>query len=414
MKITICGDTLQAATLVAIFEQYGHHIAWYHDSDADESRPDVNDTALSSHLHYLVSQNKIQLLDIDDNLPHNADCYILCYSPLEKHHATEVIHEIASYERQGRLIINGSTFGLHGTGALQENLPDDHWAYLPDTIQEGNAIGGFVNAKQAIVGVESHAAKRLMKELLRPMFPLDHQILFMPILDAEFAKLSISGMLATRISYMNDLANVAEKLGVDILNVKQGMAADNRIGSSYLSPGVGFGGENFSQDILMLSSEVSKTGVKSRLLEQVWSINEDQKEILFRKLWHYYQSNLKGKTIAIWGAAFKENTASTHNSPVHKMIDALLAQDVSIQLYDPQADLSHDYGTRVILASDKYGALQGADALCILTAWQQFYNPDYELMKTLMNHPLILDGRNIYDPEFMRHQGFIYEGIGRI
>lgn len=416
MKITVCGATLQAATLVAIFEQYGHHIDWYHDSDADENLPEINDTALSSRLYDLVNHQKIQLLGAGDDLSNNADCYIFCYSPLEKHRANLIVQALVLNAKQGRLMINGSTFGLNGTAELQENLPKDHWAYLPDTIQEGNAIGSFVNAKQAMVGLESNEAKRLMKELLRPMFPLEHQILFMPILDAEFAKLSISGMLATRISYMNDLANVAEKLGVDILNVKQGMAADNRIGSTYLSPGAGFGGENFSQDILTLSSEVSKTGTKSRLLEQVWDINEDQKELLFRKLWDYYQTDLKGKKIAIWGAAFKENTGSVHNSPAHKMIQALLAQDVKIQLFDPEANniMKELYGNSIHIADNEYDALKDADALCLLTAWQQFYNPDYPLMKILMNHPLILDGRNIYDPEFMRNQGFIYEGIGRI
>lgn len=384
MKIAIYGQTLQADTLVKIFSHYGHHVHWCCDDAKDVS--------------------------------HDLDCYIFCYAPTEKEKAYKIVNQLVNYHAKGRLMINGSTFGLHGTAELQAILPNDHWAYLPDTIQEGNAIGSFVNAKQAIVGLETDDAKVLIKELLRPMFPLDHQILFMPILDAEFAKLSISGMLATRISYMNDLANVAEKLGVDILNVKQGMAADSRIGSTYLSPGVGFGGENFSQDILTLSSEVSKTGIKSRLLEQVWNINEDQKEILFRKLWNYYQTDLKGKKIAIWGAAFKENTASTHNSPVHKMIQALLAQGVHIQLFDPEANsaIQMMYGDSVHIVENEYEALKNADALCLLTAWQQFYNPDYSLMKTLMNHPLILDGRNIYDPEYMRHQGFIYEGIGRV
>ncbi|GAA5093799.1 nucleotide sugar dehydrogenase [Wohlfahrtiimonas larvae] len=389
MKITICGATLQATTLVAILERYGHRIVWYHDSED---------------------------MGVLPTMPKDTDCYIFCYSPMEKNKAIACVTQIASLNLKDRLMINGSTFGLHGTAELQRISPNDQWAYFPDTIQEGNAIASFVNVKQAIVGCESEQAKRLIKEILRPMFPLDHQILFMPILDAEFAKLSISGMLATRISYMNDLANVAEKLGVDILNVKQGMAADNRIGASYLSPGVGFGGENFSQDILMLSSEVLKTGAKSRLLEQVWEINEDQKEILFRKLWDYYQTQLKGKTVAIWGAAFKENTASIHNSPIHKMIEALLAQSINIQLFDPQAakEMSEHYGDVIKIVDDEYQALQGADALCILTAWQQFYNPDYQYMKMLMNHPLILDGRNIYDPVFMRDQGFIYEGIGRV
>ena len=240
----------------------------------------------------------------------------------------------------------------------------------------------------------------------------------MPILDAEFTKLSISGMLATRISYMNDLALVAEKLGIDIANVKQGMGADTRIGSAYLSAGIGFGGENFSHDILTLSSEVSKTGAKSRLLQQVWEINEQQKEILFRKLWNYYHSDLKGKTIAIWGAAFKENTFSIHNSPIHAMLAALWAQGAKVKLHDPQAlqEIYKMYGERddLILSLDAYDVVQNADALCVITAWKQYYSPDYKKLQQTMRHPLILDGRNLYDPDFVKAQGFAYEGVGRL
>lgn len=163
----------------------------------------------------------------------------------------------------------------------------------------------MTQSKQLFVGCTQIEVQIKVRELLRPFFPLEQQYLFMPILDAEFTKLSISGMLATRISYINDLAVVAEKLGIDIASVRQGMAADNRIGSAYLAPGAGFGGENFSHDILTLSNTVTNTGVKSQLLAQVWDINEQQKEILFRKLWNYYHGDLHGKSVAIWGLLLK-------------------------------------------------------------------------------------------------------------
>lgn len=255
-------------------------------------------------------------------------------------------------------------------------------------------------------------------DLLRPFFPLSQQYLFMPILDAEFTKLSISGMLATRISYMNDLAQVAEKLHIDIENVRLGLGADSRIGSSYLQPGVGFGGDNFSRDILTLSETMSSSGTNSRLLQQVWEINEQQKEILFRKLWNYYCCDLQGKTVAIWGAAFKENTSSTINSPVHTMLEALWAQQVTVKLHDPAAlpDLENYYGKRedLILCRNPYEAVQDAHALCLMTAWKAYWSPDYSRLKQLMAHPIILDGRNIYDPAYVRAQGFAYEGVGRI
>ena len=240
----------------------------------------------------------------------------------------------------------------------------------------------------------------------------------MPFLDAEFTKLSISGMLATRISYMNDMAQVAEKLNIDIHNVKQGLASDSRIGASYLSAGVGFGGENFSHDILTLTGTVAGSGIKSQLLDQVWNINEQQKEILFRKLWNYYQGQLTGKVVVIWGASFKENTSSIENSPIHAMLAALWAQGAIVQLHDPQAleRVANFYGERadLILCHDQYHAVKNAHALCLLTAWKQYWSPDYSQLLQKMAHPLILDGRNMLDPDFVKAQGFAYQGVGRV
>jgi UDPglucose 6-dehydrogenase len=307
---------------------------------------------------------------------------------------------------------------LQGTENLKQILVSDHWAYLPDTIQEGNAIQSFMDLKQIIVGTEQEETQQYIKELLRPFFQLKQQFLFMPFLDAEFTKLSISGMLATRISYMNDMAQVAEKLNIDIQNVKQGLAADSRIGATYLSPGVGFGGENFSHDILTLTGTVAGSGIKSQLLDQVWNINEQQKEILFRKFWNYYQGQLTGKVVAIWGASFKENTSSIDNSPIHIMLAALWAQGVTVQLHDPQAleRIFELYGERsdLILSDNQYQATEHAHALCILTAWKQYWSPDYAQLLQKMAHPLILDGRNILDSDFVKAQGFAYQGVGRV
>ena len=286
-----------------------------------------------------------------------------------------------------------------------------------DNIQEGNALTSVLSLKRLIVGVDDESVKQLIIELFRPQFPAKHQYLFMPILDAEFTKLSISGMLATRISFMNDLANVSEKLGIDIQNVQQGLASDSRIGASYLSAGAGFGGENFSHDILTLSNTVNATGVKSRLLDQVWEINEQQKEILFRKLWNIFKGDLKNKKIAIWGASFKENTASIQNSSIHPLLEALWAQGAIVYLHDPEAlhEVNALYGARadLILCSDQYQVIQQADALCLLTAWKQYWSPDFQYLKQQMNRPLILDGRNIYDPAYVKSQGFEYQGVGR-
>lgn len=420
MKIAVFGTTLHAGVMAALLAEYGNQIYWCTSVTCEEniSVLSYQDQEVN---HYLNKQRKAGFLTESpfSQIPLDIEVYLFCFSPTQIELALKTVEKLS--ERpivHPRLMVNGSTFGLHGTEKLKQHLPKDEWVYFPDVIQEGNAINSVLNVKHVIVGVESSNAQDIMQELLRPFFRFSYQYLFMPILDAEFTKLSISGMLATRISYMNDLALVAEKLGIDIANVKHGIAADTRIGAAYLSAGVGFGGENFSHDILTLSSTVSETGAKSRLLEQVWAINEQQKEILFRKLWNYYHCDLSGKTVAIWGASFKENTPSTHNSPIHILLAALWAQGVKVRLHDPQAldEIAALYGSRedLILCADQYEAAQGAHALCLVTAWKQYWSPDFKQLQQLMQHPLILDGRNIYDPAYVKSKGFAYEGVGRL
>ncbi|WP_163120099.1 nucleotide sugar dehydrogenase [Acinetobacter pittii] len=420
MKIAVFGTTLHAGVMAALLAEYGNQIYWCTcvSCEEDISVLSYQDQEVNN---YLNKQRKAGFLKESafSEIPLDIEVYLFCFSPTQIELALKTVEKLS--ERpivHPRLMINGSTFGLHGTEKLKQHLPKDEWVYFPDVIQEGNAINSVLNVKHVIVGVESRNASETMQELLRPFFQFSYQYLFMPILDAEFTKLSISGMLATRISYMNDLAMVAEKLGIDIANVKHGIAADTRIGAAYLSPGVGFGGENFSHDILTLSSTVSETGTKSRLLEQVWAINEQQKEILFRKLWNYYHCSLNGKTVAIWGASFKENTSNIHNSPIHILLAALWAQGVIVRLHDPQAldEIAATYGPRedLILCTDQYEAVQDAHALCLVTAWKQYWSPDFKQLQQLMKHPLILDGRNIYDPAYVKAKGFAYEGVGRL
>lgn len=419
MNICVFGTTLQAGVLAGLFAEYGHHVYWCPRVGADDqSSVHYQDEDLNQLIQKQIKNNAIQLVGLKQ-LQLQSEVFLFSFNPSEFAQAKHLAKELKRFPIiHPRLMINGSTFGLQGTEELKQILMADHWAYLPDTIQEGNAIQSFIDLKQVIVGVDQSETQQIIKELLRPFFQLKHQYLFMPFLDAEFTKLSISGMLATRISYMNDMAQVAEKLNIDIHNVKQGLASDSRIGASYLSAGVGFGGENFSHDILTLTGTVAGSGIKSQLLDQVWNINEQQKEILFRKLWNYYQGQLTGKLVAIWGASFKENTSSIENSPIHAMLAALWAQGAIVQLHDPQAleRVANFYGERadLILCHDQYQAVENAHALCLLTAWKQYWSPDYSQLLQKMAHPLILDGRNMLDPDFVKAQGFAYQGVGRV
>ena len=419
MKICVFGTTLQAGVIAGLFAEYGHQVAWCPQVRLEkQSSVHYQDTNLNQLIQKQISDDVLKLVNLK-GIDFKSEIFVFSFNPTEFDQAIALAEELKTQPViHPKLMINGSTFGLQGTEKLKQILNSDHWAYLPDTIQEGNAVESFVDLKQIIVGVDHSETQTLVQELLRPFFQLKHQYLFMPFLDAEFTKLSISGMLATRISYMNDMAQVAEKLNIDIQNVKQGLAADSRIGATYLSPGVGFGGENFSHDILTLTGTVAGSGIKSQLLDQVWTINEQQKEILFRKLWNYYQGQLSGKIVALWGASFKENTSSIDHSPIHAMLTALWAQGAIVQLHDPQAldRVKHLYGDRadLILYEDQYKATEQAHALCILTAWKQYWSPDYHQLLLKMAHPLILDGRNILNPDFVKTQGFAYQGVGRV
>lgn len=419
MKVAIFGNTLYAGVMSALLSESGNSVYWCSHPNAvtDDLQYSFHDENVSRLLEKQQSSGFLNYRDLD-SIPLDIDVYLFSFNQTQEAQVFQLLQSLRQRPIiHPKLMINASTFGLHGTEKFQQILSDDDWVYLPDTMQEGNALQSLTQAKQLIVGCMQVDVQAKVKELLRPFFPLAQHYLFMPVLDAEFTKLSISGMLATRISYINDLAVVAEKLGIDIASVRQGMAADNRIGTAYLAPGAGFGGENFSHDILTLSNTVANTGVKSQLLAQVWEINEQQKEILFRKFWNYYHGDLQGKTVAIWGASFKENTSSIQQSPIHQMLAALWAQGVTVQLHDPQAleEISTMYGQRddLILCDDQYAAVQNVHGLCVLTAWKQYWSPDFKRLAQCMTHPLVLDGRNIYDPQYVKAQGFAYMGVGR-
>ncbi len=302
MKVAVFGQTLYSGVMAALLAECGHQVFWCDVLKRPASEQAyTQDDAVINLLHKQEKSGFLQYCNFNA-IPLDIDAYFFSLSPTEESQGIEILKELKQRTIiHPKLMINASTLGLHGTEKFEKILSDDDWVYLPDVIQEGNALQSLVQAKQLTVGCSSETSQIKIRELLRPLFPREQQYLFMPVLDAEFTKLSVSGMLATRISYINDLAVVAEKLGIDIEHVRQGLAADSRIGASYLYPGAGFGGENFSHDVLTLANTVSGTGAKSQLLAQVWDINEQQKEILFRKLWNYYHGDLAGKVVAIWG-----------------------------------------------------------------------------------------------------------------
>ena len=318
------------------------------------------------------------------------------------------------------LLVNQSTFPVGSTEALQALLPDaQHQATvcLPDLLQEGAALAGWTRPERILLGCKTDWAEERLREILRPFNRRQDHFMVMSPREAEFTKLAITGMLATRLSFMNDMANLADALQVDIEAVRQGVGSDPRIGDQYLYPGCGFGGLSFSRDVMSLATTLEDSGVGSELLEEVLVINERQKEILFRKAWQHFETHLQGKTFAIWGAAFKPGSDRIDNAPVLRLLQALWAQGARVQVHDPKAldALAAWAGERddLQLCATAAEAVDGADALMLLTEWKTYWSPDFEQLRRQLRTPVIFDGRNIYDPQYLQSIGFTYYGVGR-
>ena len=285
----------------------------------------------------------------------------------------------------------------------------------PEFLKEGAAIKDFMSPDRVVVGVESEKAKELMARLYRPFLLNNFRVIFTDIPSAEMIKYAANSMLATRISFMNDIANLCELVGADVNMVRKGIGADTRIGTKFLYPGCGYGGSCFPKDVKALIRTAEKAGYTMRVLKAVEEVNERQKTVLFRKLEHYYGSALKGKTVAVWGLAFKPETDDMREATSLVTIRLLLEAGCRVRVYDPVAmdECSRRIGNAVEYAADMYDATLNADALLLLTEWKQFRLPSWGVIKKSMNRPLVIDGRNIYDAQEMKNLGFEYYCIGK-
>jgi UDPglucose 6-dehydrogenase len=265
-----------------------------------------------------------------------------------------------------------------------------------------------------VLGVETDHARSVMAELYAPFVRTGKPIIFMDIASAEMTKYAANAMLATRISFMNEVANVCEAVGADVDSVRKAVGADRRIGISFLFPGVGYGGSCFPKDVKAMMRFAEDSDYNFRILKAVEAVNASQKTRLAAKMKKHFGS-LKGKTIAVWGLAFKPRTDDMREAPAVPLIESLLAAGATVKVYDPEAmDVARKvFGARVTYADANYSALKGTDALAIVTEWNEFRRPDLERMKTLMKTPVIFDGRNLFSPAQMRQSGFTYYSIGR-
>jgi UDPglucose 6-dehydrogenase len=284
----------------------------------------------------------------------------------------------------------------------------------PEFLKEGAAIDDFLKPDRVVIGAATEKARQVMGELYAPFVRTQNPILFMDTRSAELTKYAANAMLATRISFMNDVASLCEKVGADVDAVRRGMGADQRIGYPFLFPGVGYGGSCFPKDVKALVATAREQALEFDLLRAVERTNERQKRALLLKAQKHF-GELSGRTFAIWGLAFKPRTDDMREAPALVMVEGLLGKGANLAVHDPVAmDVARrHFGPRVRYASNPYDALEGADGLFVLTEWNDFRHPDFERMKSLLKQSVVFDGRNIFDPIKMRERGFAYYGIGR-
>ena len=284
----------------------------------------------------------------------------------------------------------------------------------PEFLKEGAAIDDFLKPDRIVVGVDSGKAEEVMRRLYKPFLLNSHPIIVMDIPSAEMTKYAANSMLATKISFMNDIANLCELLGADVNMVRKGIGSDSRIGPKFIYPGIGYGGSCFPKDVKALIKTAAENGYPMQVLQAVESVNDAQKAVLFNKVASYFAGELRGLNIALWGLSFKPNTDDMREAPSLVLIEKLLAAGCTLKVYDPVAmkEAEHTLGDRVRYATDEYDALIDADALLVVTEWPLFRSPNFKVMGKLMKQPIVFDGRNIYDAVEMSEKGFAYQCIG--
>ena len=340
-------------------------------------------------------------------------------------HVLKVGSQIGQFMKDYKVIATKSTVPV-GTAekvriAVQEELikrkvdiPFDV-ASNPEFLKEGNAIDDFLKPDRIVIGTDSERAEKIMKRLYKPFTLNGHPIIFMDIASSEMTKYAANAMLATKISFINDIANLCERAGADVNLVRKGIGSDSRIGNKFIYAGVGYGGSCFPKDVKALIRTGHDFGYPMRILQAVEDVNQEQKGVLVDKISAHYKKDLKGKTFSVWGLSFKPNTDDTREAPAAVLIEALLKAGCRVKAFDPVAmeEFEKNYGDKVEYAKDRYETLIDSDGLILVTEWSEFRMLNYPVMEKLMKETVIFDGRNIYDPAEVEENGFVYYGIGR-
>ena len=439
MKVTIYGSGYVGLVTGACLAQVGNHVMCV-DVDADkidrlrQGEIPIHEPGLADLIKQNLAAKRIQFSqNAAAGVAHGLFQFIAVGTPpngdgsADLSHVVNVAQAIAEHMRDYRIVVTKSTVPV-GTADLVKQTIDQKLQQLslgcqydvvsnPEFLKEGAAIEDFMKPDRVIVGTNNARAGELMRTLYAPFNRNHDRVLTMDVRSAELTKYAANAMLATKISFINELANLAEQVGADIEKVRIGIGSDPRIGYDFIYPGCGYGGSCFPKDVKALQHIGTEANYATNLIAAVDAVNQKQKQVLFKKIYQRFSGNLAGKTFALWGLAFKPNTDDMREASSRVLMQQLWDAGAKVKAYDPVAmeECKKIFGERddLVLCDSADETLQSADALIIVTEWTQFRSPDYEQIKTTLNEAVIFDGRNLYDPEFLKKQNIEYFAIGR-
>ena len=439
MKVTVFGSGYVGLVTGACFADAGNQVLCV-DIDAakvarlQKGEIPIHEPGLEQLVRRSLDKGRLKFTtDAVAGVRHGLFQFIAVGTPPEEDGSADLSHVLAVAETIGRhmtefrIIVDKSTVPVGTADEVREriertlgergvNLEFDVVSN-PEFLKEGAAVSDFMKPDRIVVGTDDPRTAELLRSLYEPFTRNRDRMIVMDVRSAELTKYAANAMLATKISFMNEMANVAERVGADIEKVRLGIGSDPRIGYSFIYPGAGYGGSCFPKDVKALVHSAREHGLDARLLASVEAVNERQKSVLFEKINSYFQGKLSGRTLALWGLAFKPNTDDMREAPSRTLMDALWSAGATVRAYDPVAmpEARRIYGERadLVLADSAEQALAGADALAILTEWQEFRSPDFDGIRDALRSPAIFDGRNLYDPALVRSFGLRYFAIGR-
>lgn len=439
MKITIFGTGYVGLVTGACLADVGHNVLCM---DVDQGKIEklkngqipIYEPGLDNIVKHTVEAGRLSFTtDTEEAVRHGTLQFIAVGTPPDEdgsadlQYVTAVARSIGEHMEDYKVVVDKSTVPV-GTGdkvraAVRAQLDrrglelDFDVVSNPEFLKEGAAINDFMKPDRIVVGTDSERAAELLREVYYPFNRNHDRMIFMDLRSAELTKYAANSMLATKISFMNEIANLAERLGADIEAVRRGIGSDPRIGYHFIYPGCGYGGSCFPKDVQALARTASDCGYEARLLNAVESVNYAQKHVLFDKISHYFGGDLNGKVVALWGLAFKPNTDDMREASSRTLMEDLWKAGARVQAFDPEAmeETQRIYGDQdgLTLCGTKEQALKGSDVLAICTEWKEFRSPDFESIAATIREPVVFDGRNLYEPEMLERYGLIYYAIGR-